>query len=267
MLSDNHQNLGNTVSLNRANAKYIRGSQIKPFITHRINIVEEITVSDGSARSAYITYLYNAVMGEILRTGGAGELLFADDRTAMRVRLSGREEAYAKLRDQVAEVVGIGYKYAFLENRLRACLPRREKKLLCAALIAADYEGDLAYIRSKLSIPPDFCLDGFYNFRLGALRDKWTHILEYIPTTFSCSDLMQFCEFLAGESKRKIYLKDNVVFGENFAPLKRSRLTGEEDVETEIMLSDAGYIYCLGKVEESVGKFLQKYYAERAIFS
>ncbi len=70
-----------------------------------------------------------------------------------------------------------------------------------------------------------------------------------------------------GESKSKIYLKGNTVFGENFLPLRRSRLTGEEDLETEILLSDAGFVYCLGDVEDSVGDFLQKYYAERAIFS
>ena len=38
-------------------------------------------------------------------------------------------------------------------------------------------------------------------------------------------------------------------------------------METEIVLSDAGFIYCLGEVEDSIGDFLQKYYAERAIFS
>ena len=51
-------------------------------------------------------------------------------------------------------------------------------------------------------------------------------------------------------------------------PLLRARgLTGAEDMETEIVLSDAGFIYCLGEVEDSIGDFLQKYYAERAIFS
>ena len=51
------------------------------------NLVEEIVVSDGVEKSSYITYLYNAMMGEILRTGGSGELLFSRDRAAMRIRL------------------------------------------------------------------------------------------------------------------------------------------------------------------------------------
>ena len=89
----------------------------------------------------------------------------------------------------------------------------------------------------------------------------------YLPAGFSAPDLKKFCAFLAGESANKIYLKGNVVYGADFMPLRKSRLTGEEDVCSEIVLSDAGFIYCLGDVEDSVGDFLQKYYAERAIFS
>ena len=228
--------------------------------------MEEITVSDGSARSSFITYLYNAVMGDVLRANGRGELLFTPERAAMRVRFekAGVEET---VRSKIAEIIAIGYKYSYLSARLRACLSRRERKLLLAALIAADYEGDLGFIRASFGTVTDFSIDGFYLFRLKALREKWTHILEYIPQAFSSDDLLKFCDFLVGESNHKIYLKGGVVFGENFAPLRRSRLTSEEDIETEIMLSDAGFVYCLGDVEESVGKFLQKYYAERAIFS
>ncbi len=228
--------------------------------------VEEITVSDAREHGAFVTYLYNAVMGEIMRTGGSGELLFTDTRTAARFCLAKRE-TLARISDKLCEIVGVGYKYAFLQAHLRSCLPARERRLLCAALIAADYEGDLRFIRDRLVLGREICVDGVYAFRLGMLREKWAHILEYIPVAFCEADLRQFCEFLVGESRHKIYVKGNAVYGENFAPLRKSRLTGSEDAETEIMLADAGYVYCLGEVEDSLGKFLQKYYADRAIFS
>lgn len=229
-------------------------------------VVEEITVTEGKERSSYITYLYNALTGALVQAGGSGELIFGEERTALLIRAKGNT-VRAQTRDKIAEVIGIGYKYDFLRARLNVCLSAREKKLLCAALIAADYEGDRAFIRRKLEKTEEYAVDGFYNFRLGALREKWTKIAEYIPESFASNDLKKFCEFLVGESKNKVYLKGNTVFGENFAPLRRSRLTGEEDTETEIMLSDAGFVYCLGDVEDSVGDFLQKYFAERAIFS
>lgn len=232
---------------------------------HTISDVEEIIISERKEHSFYITYLYNALSGELVRTGGAGELMFGEERAAFRLR--GGNAVSSRARDKIAEIIGIGYKYEFLNGRLRVCLSAREKKLLCAALIAADYEGDKSYIRRKVTKSNEYAIDGFYAFRFASLREKWERIAEYIPESFSSDDLKKFCEFLVGESKNKIYLKDNTVFGENFRPLRRSRLTGEEDLETEILLSDAGFVYCLGEVEDSLGDFLQKYYAERAIFS
>lgn len=224
-------------------------------------------VSDGREHSSFITYLYNAVSAELVRTGGTGELMFGEERVALKIHAKESSGVLAQARDKIAEIIGIGYKFGFLSGRLRVCLSSREKKLLCAALIAADYEGDKAYIRRKVGKGNEYAIDGFYAFRFGSLREKWERIAEYIPEGFASDDLKKFCEFLVGESKSKIYLKGNTVFGENFLPLRRSRLTGEEDLETEILLSDAGFVYCLGEVEDSVGDFLQKYYAERAIFS
>ena len=232
---------------------------------HTIIGVEEILVSERKERSFYITYLYNAVSSGLVRTGGTGELMFGEERVAFRLRAG--SGVLSLVRDKIAEIIGIGYKYEFLNERLQVSLSAREKKLLCAALIAADYEGDKTYIRRKVTVSNEYAIDGLYAFRFGSLREKWERISEYIPEGFASDDLIKFCEFLVGESKSKIYLKDNTVFAENFHPLRRSRLTGEEDLETEIMLSDAGFVYCLGEVEDSVGDFLQKYYAERAIFS
>ncbi len=225
----------------------------------------DITVSDTIGHGAFITYLYNAVAGEAMRLGGGGELMFGETRTALFLRLP--EGLMPLLLSKIAEIVGVGYKYAFLQEKVRVCLPRREKRLLLCALIAADEEGDGRYIRARLAPAGELCIDGFYNFRLGALREKWTRILEYIPCTFSPEDLKKFCEFLVGESRRKVYLKDNAVFGENFLRLKRSRLTGQEDAETEIMLSDAGFVYCLGGISPQLTDFLRKYYADRTVFS
>ncbi len=231
-------------------------------------VVEKITVSERNERSAYVAYLYNAIAEKLLSAGGAGELVFGEERAALRLTVQkNAAELRAAVAEKIAEIVCIGYKYRFLWERLDVRLSQREKRLLCAALIAADFEGDKSYVRRKIERTEEYSIDGFYRFRLGALREKWARIVEYVPMDFSSQDLGKFCEFLVGESKNKIYLKGNTVFGENFTPLRRSRLTGEEDVETEIMLSDAGFVYCLGDVEDGVGDFLQKFYAERAIFS
>ena len=224
-------------------------------------------LSEMRENGAFLTYLYNELLPAAVAAGGGGELLFAEDRAAVRVFAPSVQALRAVCARAAAEVICIGYKYRFFDARLSVCLPRRERRLLVAALIAADFSGDAAYVRRKIEVGKVFATDGFYQFRLGALREKWDRIVRYVPPSFAAADLKKFCAFLSGESENKIYLKGNRVYGADFLPLRRSRLTGQEDVATEIVLSDAGFIYCLGDVEEGVGDFLQKYYAERAIFS
>ncbi len=229
--------------------------------------MEEITVSEERAHSSFITYLYNALAGVLARAGGSAEFAADSERAALKIRVKEGTETRQELKDLLVEVIGIGYKYEFLQEKLHVCLSGKEKKLLCAALIAADFESDGNYLKRKLGQSDEYCIDGFYRFRLAPLIEKWQRIVDYVPEGFSSGDLKQFCDFLVGESSHKIYLKGRTVFGENFAPLRRSLLLGEEDAETEILLSDAGFVYCLGEVEEGLGDFLQKFYAERAIFS
>lgn len=224
-------------------------------------------MSDQGENSLYITYLYNALCGVLARIGGSEELILGE-RSALRIRAEDEDgELRGAVKEHLSEIVGIGYKFKYLSAKLNVALSGHDKNLLCAALIAADYEGDRGYIERKIGEGPEFNIDGIYAFRLGPLEEKWQHIVDYVPAGFSSADLKQFCDFLVGESKNKIYLQGRTVFGENFKPLRRSCLFGKEDAETEIMLSDAGFVYCLGDVEEEIGDFLQRFYAERAIFS
>ncbi len=231
------------------------------------SFVETVYLSERRENAAFLSYLYNALLPDVVENGGRGELSFLGERAAIALTLPEPERIEERAADAITEVLCIGYKYRFLEKHLCVSLSRRERRLLAAALIAADYRGDAAYVRQKVHALRSYALDGVYVFRLGALREKWEKIVHYIPTGFASEDLKKFCTFLAEESRNKIYLKGRSVYGADFSLLRRSRLMGEEDAETEIVLSDAGFIYCLGDVEDSLGDFLQKYYAERAIFS
>lgn len=229
--------------------------------------MEEIILSESIENSSFIAYLYNALMPDVIASGGTGELAFGGRRAAFRLCTDETETLHARAAAEIAEIICIGYKYRYMYGRLSVCLSHSEKRLLVAALIAADRKGDCAFVRGRTERASEYSVDGFYRFRLGILREKWERIIRCVPSGFGVRDLKKFFAFLAGESRDKIYVKGSGVYGENFVRLKRSRLTGEEDAKTEIVLSDAGYIYCLGDVDGGVGDFLQKYYAERAIFS
>ncbi len=95
--------------------------------------MEEITVSDEKARSAYITYLYNRLAEEVLRAEGSA-LLHFDDRAALHIKLNGDPSRVQNaLQREIGEVLGVGYKNKYLEERLAVSLSKREAKLLRAA--------------------------------------------------------------------------------------------------------------------------------------
>ncbi len=229
--------------------------------------METLYFSERRENAVFFSYLYNALIADAVAAGGRGEMCFSGERAVIALHVPQAEALLPRAADAVTEVLCVGYKYRFLQGRLRVSLPVRERRLLAAALIAADYAGDAAYVRRKVSAFRTCAVDGVYAFRLGALREKWERIVRYVPAGFAVADLKKFCAYLAGESVNKVYLKGGAVYGADFTLLRRSRLLGEEDAQAEIVLSDAGYIYCLGDVEDSLGDFLQKYYAERAIFS
>ena len=159
----------------------------------------------------------------------------------------------------MAEIVGVGYKYRFLDACVRVCLPRREKGLLLSALIAADLEVDREYILPRLVSERSSALTGCITSAWLRSGEVAADRLVY-PESFSGRDLKNFSGFLVHESRRTVYLQGQSVFREDFSPLRLSRLTGEESAEREIMLADAGYVKCLGTVSERMGEFLQKYY-------
>ena len=229
--------------------------------------METVYLSERAQNAPFLSYLYNAVLSDVMAAGGRGELVFAGGRAAVGLELSEKDTAAERVADAVTEVLCIGYKQKFLRERLCVSLSARERGIFIAALIAADFAGDAAFVRARLPARGGCAIDGVYAFRLAPLREKWERIVRSVPASFSSRDLVHFCGFLASESRNKIYLKGRAVYGQDLRLLRRSRLLGEEDAETEIVLSDAGCICCLGDVEHSLGDFLQKYYAQSAIFS
>ena len=213
--------------------------------------------------SALVAYLYNGLTSALKE--GRTELDFSKDRA--KCRIFAPERAAGVIFERMAEIIAVGYKYRFLDECVRVCMPKKERGLLLSSLIAADLEADRAYILPRLVSEKEYCLDALFLFRMGELREKWGRIAAYIPETFSARDLWNFSNFLVHVSRRTDYRKGAAVFGEDFSPLRLSRLTGEESVEREIMLADAGYIKCVGKISDTTGDFLQKYYPERVAFS
>ena len=95
--------------------------------------------------------------------------------------------------ERVAESVAIGYKYALFQKNIRPSgLSETDREVLLCALVSADFDEDKRYVAERLKDIRVYSIDGFFNFRLQALKEKWTGIIDCIPCCFTERDLDDF---------------------------------------------------------------------------
>ena len=169
--------------------------------------------------------------------------------------------------EYIADVIAIGYKYAYFEKSLpMPLLTSLQKRELFTALVAADYKEDRAYALRRIRGFESYCLDGMFHFRLQELKRRWDEIIDCIPVNMSEVGIESFIGFLIEDGEGKVFLKNGKVYDKDYRLLSRSMLTGEMWTVGEVLLSGAGQVYCFGEVEEETKSFLKKYYGEKAFF-
>lgn len=231
--------------------------------------MEEITITQNGFDSRYMSYLYGKVRErfsflpascDLFAEGESAELAFKTERAYCPYVRKFAE-------DNIADIIAIGYKYAYFEKKLLLpLLDERQKRLLITALVAADYKEDKAYARKRFSGYEQYSLDGVYHFRLQELKKRWEGIAEYVPTDMSAASLDGFLEFLTEDGEGKLYLKNGKVYDEEYRLLTRSFLTGKETSVGEIVLGGAERVYCFGETDKETAAFLRKYYGNKATF-
>lgn len=185
--------------------------------------------------------------------------------------------AAEELSDKLCDVIAIGYKYDFFVRNIKADgLRPDEKELLIAALIAADFEDDKRFARSRMAAfnsDNDFCfaLDGFYNFRLASLKNKWNEVVSYVPSYFSRRELGDFIAYLLCEKKgRRVIIDGEKVYDRRFNRLKRSALAGGKcggEVVKEAILSGAGEVEVKNRPKAEEERLLKEYFGDKVYFS
>ncbi|MBQ7924588.1 MAG: hypothetical protein IJ329_04720 [Clostridia bacterium] len=231
--------------------------------------MEEITITQNGFDGRYMSYLYGRVRErfsflpascDLVSDGEHAELAFKTERAYCPYVRRFAEE-------NIADIIAIGYKYAFFEKRLTLpLLDEKQKRLLITALVAADYKEDKAYARKRFVGFERYSLDGVFHFRLQDLQKRWEGIVEYVPTDMSAASLDGFLEFLTEDGEGKLYLKNGKVYDEEYRPLSRSFLTGKETAVGEIVLGGAERVYCFGETDRETAAFLRKYYGNKATF-
>lgn len=231
--------------------------------------MEEITITQNGFDSLYMSYLYGKVKERFSFLPAEFDFQKDGDGATIACKTDRAYCPYVRryAEENMADVIAVGYKYAFFEKRLTLpLLTKAQKRVLLTSLVAADLKEDRAYVLRRLCGAESYSLDGVFHFRLRELKRRWEEIADYVPADMGTAALDGFLGFLVEDGEGKIFLKGGRVYDENYRPLSRSTLTGESSAIGEILLGGAERVYCFGETDGDTRAFLKKYYAEKATF-
>lgn len=231
--------------------------------------MEEITIVQNGFDALYMSYLYAKVKERFAFLPSSCDLKRQGDCSTLAFQTQKEYCPYVRrfAEDNIADVIAVGYKYLFFEKKIRVpLLSKTQKRILITALVAADYKEDKSYVLQKLKGYNCYCLDGVYHFCLRGLQQRWEGVAEYVPMDMGTPALEEFLRFLADDGTGKVFVKGNRVYDEEYRPLSKSVLTGQQSVVSEILLCGAERVYCFGETARETANFLKKYYREKAVF-
>lgn len=230
-------------------------------------------LSDSNARKQNVNYLLKTTAEPLKRLSGNWNIAVNGDRINLSVTLP---DEYSELfnqilTDKVADVIAVNYKYEYFTRYIRTVgLDEIEYEMLIAALISADLEEDKRYVSNEKLNFKDFSIDGYYNFRLRPLKEKWSEIVTYIPNYFTFDKLSEFISYIVSEkSKKRAIVVDGKVYDGRYNRMLKGMMTGKIRkgvVAREVILSGFSEVELASKVTEIDEKYLVSFFGDKIFF-
>lgn len=237
--------------------------------------MSQIKITESSLKSKNVIYIYEMLSQITRELGCLCDLRGGKNRyeLLLDVPSSYLELVVNEIEESISDVICVNYKYSFFKKNINLSgLDEIEGELLLTSLISADIEEDKKYVIKKLREFKEYALDGIFNFRLKALKEKWYDIVSYVPPNFTPSQLKDFIVYLIRDKKSKrVYFDGGNVYDKRYNLLKRRELlsgdSGNLPIVKEILLSSAGEIELASKLPKEDEKYIKEYYGDRVIFS
>ena len=178
-----------------------------------------------------------------------------------------------QLKSLLSEIIVLIYKEKFFITNLNLTMISKEySEALIKCLVMFDYEDDIYYVFSKLELEYNLILSSFYNFKLKALKQKWSEIKNIASNSgvnYESETLIELIRFLIDSITPKrqainIYYNGEtfVLKDENNLIIKLNNALNKSNMEINLittLISLAPKIinfHCLGCVSENTFKIL-----------
>ncbi len=230
-------------------------------------------ITDLSSRKQNVNYIVNTTLTELRKLDAEVYTEIKNDRVILNVTVphDGEETAFRTLSDKIADVIAVNYKYDYFTKYIRTCgLDAIDYEMLIASLIAADLDEDKRYVLSGGLNLNDFSIDGYFNFRLRPLKEKWSEIVTYIPSYFTKDKLNEFVSYIVCEKRgRRAYVFGDKVYDGRFRRMQKSSLIKKIEkgaVAREVILSGFSEVELDYDTSEEDKKYLTCFFGDKIFF-
>lgn len=237
--------------------------------------MKEIKITESKTKNKNIVYLYTT-LGDVVNQINS-QILLKNGSNRIELTINVIEDYYELLKqeieDKIADIIAVSYKYDYFSKKIKtSSLSEFERELLITALIAADIDEDKKYVIKKLKNFNEYSIDGIFNFRMKPLKEKWSEVAGYIPSSFVPKQVKDFIEYIIKDKNgKKVYYENGSVFDKRYNILRRRELLTksgqDESTLIEILLSGAGEVELGSPLSEKEEQMIKEIYGDRVIFS
>ena len=119
-----------------------------------------------------------------------------------------RFQVQRKIVDAVSQALTLGYKNVYVRDLLHIDSDNFYKNVLVNVICVFDNDYDKQVVSRLVEIDQNVCIDGYYNFRLGAVKKKWSDITRLVSDNFYVlSDnglIVEFLQYLLESTPSKV---------------------------------------------------------------
>ena len=142
----------------------------------------ELTFSVENANENLLKYMYKRLELSVNKVGGIGTYLHEQHRSRFALACNDlfasaiREESKSYLLD----VLALGFKNKYIRDRLQIQNNNLFFNTLVNTMCIFDNQFDKNIIKKRIEIEGEICIDGYYNFRMRDLKEKWDELVSVV---------------------------------------------------------------------------------------
>lgn len=160
----------------------------------------EVSFNVDLKERVYIDFLYNGLKEKIKKANGIVFCGLNNDRVFVSVACEDcfAVEIKSEIYDLLAEIYAFGFKRFYLKKNLNIYKENLLTQMLINTMTIFDSENDKKLIKKYLFNQEIGAIDGFFNFRMKKLKEKWDEIIDLTnENAVVLHDKETSCEFLS----------------------------------------------------------------------